>query len=85
MYTAKTKYRKFEQIFPEKELRGYSTSSYIHVSVSDLNIPLIGLPILLQDKGGPILGIYRSLTDTHECGNWIFFSGKYINPNFFEV
>jgi hypothetical protein len=34
-----------KQIFPEKELRGYSPNSYIHVSVSDLYIPLIGLPI----------------------------------------
>jgi hypothetical protein len=38
--------------FPEKELRGYSPSSYIHVSVCDLYeyIPLIGLPILLQEN-----------------------------------
>jgi hypothetical protein len=36
-----------KKIFPEKELRGYSPYSYIHVSVSDLYIPLIGLPILL--------------------------------------
>jgi hypothetical protein len=35
-----------KQIFPEKELRGYSPNSYIHVSVSDLYITLIGLPIL---------------------------------------
>ncbi len=34
-----------KQILPEKELRGY-----IHVSVSDLYIPLIGLSILLQDN-----------------------------------
>ncbi len=39
-------------IFPEKELRGHSPNSYIHVSVSDLYIPLIGLPILLQVKIG---------------------------------
>jgi hypothetical protein len=29
-----------KQIFPEEELRGYGPSSYIHVSVSDLYIPL---------------------------------------------
>ncbi len=34
-------------MFTEKELSGYSPNSYIHVSVSDLNIPLIGLPTLL--------------------------------------
>jgi hypothetical protein len=36
-----------EERFPEKELREYSPNSYIQVSVSDLFIPLIGLPILL--------------------------------------
>jgi hypothetical protein len=39
-----------EQIFQEKELRGYSPNSYTHVSVSDLYIPLIGLPILLPEN-----------------------------------
>jgi hypothetical protein len=39
-----------KKIFPGKELRGFSPNSYIHVSVSDLNIPLIGLPILLQEN-----------------------------------
>jgi hypothetical protein len=33
-------------IFPEKELRGISPSSYIHVSVSDLYIPRLGPHIL---------------------------------------
>jgi hypothetical protein len=37
-----------KQIFPGKELRGYSPNPYIHVTVSDLYISLIGLPILLQ-------------------------------------
>jgi hypothetical protein len=47
-----------KQIFPEKELRGY-----IHVSLSDLYIPLIGLPIFFCGKiGRPNMGI--SLTDT---------------------
>jgi hypothetical protein len=32
------------------KLRGLSPNSYIHVSVSDLNIPTIGLPILLQEN-----------------------------------
>jgi hypothetical protein len=36
-----------KQIFPGKKLRDYSPNSYIHVSVSDLSILLIGLPILL--------------------------------------
>ncbi len=40
---------------PEKELRGLSPNFHINVSVSDLYIHAIGLPLLLQ---------------THECGNW---------------
>jgi hypothetical protein len=37
-------------IVPEKELRGLSSISYIHVSVSDLYIPRICLPIWLQQN-----------------------------------
>jgi hypothetical protein len=36
--------------FPEKELRGLSSNSYIHVSVSDLYIPRIGPHIWLQQN-----------------------------------
>ncbi len=53
-----------KQILPEKELRGQSPNLHIHVSVSDLYIPTIDLPFLLQEICGPILGIYKSLTDT---------------------
>ncbi len=38
-----------KKIFPEKKLRGLSPNSFIYVSVSDLYIPTIGLPILLQE------------------------------------
>jgi hypothetical protein len=34
----------------EKELRGLSPNFHIHVFVSDLYIPTIGLPILLQEN-----------------------------------
>jgi hypothetical protein len=37
-----------KQIFPEKELRVLRPNLHIHMSVSDLYIPTIGLPILLQ-------------------------------------
>ncbi len=37
-------------IFPGKELRGLSPNFHIYVSVSDLYIPTIGLPILLQEN-----------------------------------
>jgi hypothetical protein len=39
-----------KQTFPEKDLRGHSPNFHIHVSVSDLYIPTIGLPILLQEN-----------------------------------
>jgi hypothetical protein len=53
-----------KQIFPEKEYRGLSANFHIHASVSNLYIPAIGLPILLEEIYRPILGIYKSLTDT---------------------
>jgi hypothetical protein len=39
-----------KQIFPEKELCGYSPNFHIHVSVSNLYIPTIDLPVLLQEN-----------------------------------
>jgi hypothetical protein len=36
-----------QQILPEKELFGLSPNFHIHVSVSDLHFPMIGLLILL--------------------------------------
>jgi hypothetical protein len=54
----------FKQIFPEKEYRGLGPNFHIHVSVSELYIPTMGLPFLLEEICGPILGIYKSLTDT---------------------
>jgi hypothetical protein len=53
-----------KQIFPEKEYRGLSPNFQIHVSVSDLYIPTIGLPILLEEICRPILGLNESLIDT---------------------
>jgi hypothetical protein len=68
-YTAKTQYRKFEtNIFPEKELSGFSPNFQIHVFESHLYIPTIGLPILLQENMWSWENINRS--ETHECGNW---------------
>jgi hypothetical protein len=53
------------QIFPEKEYRGLSPNFHIHASVSDLYIPCtIGLSILLEEICKPLLGLYKSLTDT---------------------
>jgi hypothetical protein len=53
-----------KQIFPEKEYRGLSANFHIHVSVSELYFPTMGLSFLLEEICGPILGIYKSLTDT---------------------
>jgi hypothetical protein len=38
-----------KQIFPEKEYGGLSPNFHIHASMSDLYIPTIGLPILLEE------------------------------------
>ncbi len=54
----------WKQIFPEKDSNGHSPNFHIHVSVSDLFILTIDLPILLREISGPILGIYKSPTDT---------------------
>jgi hypothetical protein len=53
------------------KLRGLSPNSHIHVSVSDLYIPTIGRPILLQEnRWTDSENIYKSLTQIQECGNW---------------
>jgi hypothetical protein len=53
-----------KQIFPEKEYLGLSPNFHIHVSVSEFYISTMGLPFLLEEICGPILGIYKSLTET---------------------
>jgi hypothetical protein len=58
-----------KQIFPEKEYLGLNPNFHIHVSVSELYIPTMGLPFLLEEICGLILGIYKS-SQTHEFGNW---------------
>jgi hypothetical protein len=55
-----------KQIFPEKEYRGLSPNFHIRMSVSELYIPTMGLPVLLEEicRCRLILGIYKSLKDT---------------------
>ncbi len=48
-HTAKTQYRKLETSIPRKVIVLPPTFN-IHVSGSDLYIPTIGLPILLQEN-----------------------------------
>jgi hypothetical protein len=73
VYTAENS----KQIFPEKELRGYSSKSYIHVSVSDLYISM-------QDnrwtERGNISINVEILTEAVKILFW-----EYRNPNFFAV
>jgi hypothetical protein len=58
-----------KQLFPEKELRGLSPNFHIHVSVSDLYIPRIGLLILLQENLDGFWA-YINRSQTHKCENW---------------
>jgi hypothetical protein len=53
-----------KQIFPEKAYRGLSPNFHIHVSMSKLYIPTLGLPVMLEEICRLILGIYKSLKDT---------------------
>jgi hypothetical protein len=53
-----------KQIFPEKEYQGLSPNFHIHASVNELYIPTMSLPFLLEEICEPILGKYKSLTDT---------------------
>jgi hypothetical protein len=73
------------------KLRGLIPNSYIHVSVSDVYIPTIGLPIMLQENtvGGPIVRINR-ITDTRMWTLGLrprsFFSGStHINRIYFAM
>jgi hypothetical protein len=50
-----------KQIFPEKEYRGLSPNFHIHVSVSELCIPTMGLPVLLEEICRLILGNWGAL------------------------
>jgi hypothetical protein len=60
-----------KQIFPEKEYWDLCPNFHIHVSVSELYIPTMGLPVMLEEMCRLILGIlYINRSTTHECGNW---------------
>jgi hypothetical protein len=46
------------------KLSGLVPNAYIYVSVIDLYVPRISLPIWLQQNRQTILGIYNSLKET---------------------
>jgi len=71
-----------KQIFPEKEWRSLSPNFRIHVSVSDLYIPTIGLPILLHQSWE-----YVKRSQTVEIGTEAaqFPEKEYINKIFVAV
>jgi hypothetical protein len=70
----------YKKIFPEKELRGHCPNFHINVSVGNLFIPTIDLPILLWTDSE---NRYIIRSQTHECGNWAeneqFPEKEYIN------
>jgi hypothetical protein len=49
-HTANTHTENSKQTFPERNCSGLSPNFHMHVPVSDLYIPTIGLPILLQEN-----------------------------------
>ncbi len=67
-------------VFPEKELRGLSPNSIIHVYVSDLYIPRIGPHIWLQQNRQTSPGNIADKKQRHYGGinPWIFLSVYYL-------
>jgi hypothetical protein len=61
-----------KQIFPEKEYRGLSSNFQIHVSVSELYIPTMGLPVLLEE-------ICRLILESIGAEAALFPEKEYIN------
>ncbi len=65
-----TLHRRSHYVFPEKELRGFSPSFHIHVSVSDLYIPRFGPHIFLQQNRLTDPREYTNRSRTHVFKNW---------------
>ncbi len=88
--TAKTQYRQFEKIISRKGIaRPQSHFQHSCVCMSDLCIPTIDLPILLEEICVPILGIYNIIRSQTHDGNWDwatqFPEKEYINGIFGAV
>jgi hypothetical protein len=81
-----------KQIFPEKELRGFSSNFHIHVSVSDLYVYSYDRSAYsVEGKSVDRSWQYINCSQTHECGNWVgtkaaqFPFLEYINGIFVAV
>ncbi len=88
--TAKNQCRKFETNTPSKRIAQPQSNHFHHSCVRERFIhSTIDLPILLQENTvcGPILGIYKSLTDIGmwNCDWTQFPEKKYINGIFVAV
>ncbi len=62
--------KNLKQIFLKKELRGHSPNFQIHVSVNDLYIPTIELPIFCCRKYEGRSCEYINRSQRQACGNW---------------
>jgi hypothetical protein len=62
-YTAKTLYPEFETNILRNETARLRANSYIHVSVTNL-YTVFPRSVRSSEIGEPIVGIYKSLTDT---------------------
>jgi hypothetical protein len=58
-----------KQIFPKIKRRGLVPNFYICERFIYC-IPTIGPQTQYSKIGGPIVGMYKSLTEIHECRNW---------------
>ncbi len=57
-------------LFPKQNYNVLSPRYYTHISVRDLYISRIDLPILLQGNMWRDPGIYINRSQIHECRNW---------------
>jgi hypothetical protein len=57
-------------LFTKHNYNFLSPSSYTHMSVKDLYISRINLPILLRGNMWTEPEGYINRSQTHECGNW---------------
>jgi hypothetical protein len=74
-------------LFPKQNYNVLSPNSYTHISVRDLYLSRIGLPIFAAAKSIRYWE-YINRSQTHECGNWdwgrVIPEKEYINGIFVE-